>query len=68
MGLEKLAGGADQARGTGIAHSWAIASVRYTAGIVDLTAKELKAVSKKAKKLMTTNGELHPQADMNTLY
>ena len=34
-------------------NTWAVAAVRYTAGIVDWTVDELKTIDRKTRKLMT---------------
>jgi hypothetical protein len=47
---------------------WAVAAVRYTAGILDWTVKELKEMDRKTRKLMTMNRALHPKADVDRLY
>ena len=48
--------------------TWAVAAVRYTAGIVNRTAEELKAMDRKTRKLMVLNGALHPRADVEKLW
>ena len=49
-------------------NTWAVAALRYTAGIVDWTADELKAMYNKNRKLVTMNGALNPRADVDRLY
>jgi len=49
-------------------NTWAVAAVRYTAGIFDWTVDELKDMDKKTRKLMTINRVLHPRADVDRLY
>ena len=49
-------------------NTWAVAAVRYTAGIVDWTVDELKIMDRKTRKLMTMNRALHPKADVDRLY
>lgn len=49
-------------------NTWAVAAVRYTAGILDWTVDELKEMDRKTRKLMTMNGALHPRADVDRLY
>ena len=49
-------------------NTWAVAAVRYTAGIVDWTIEELKVMDRKTRKLMTMNRALHPKADVDRLY
>ena len=49
-------------------NSWAVAAVRYTAGIVDWKVDELKNMDRKTRKIMTMNHALHPKADVDRLY
>ena len=49
-------------------NTWAVAAVRYTAGIVDWKVDELKVMDRKTRKLMTMNKALHPKADVDRLY
>ena len=49
-------------------NTWAVAAVRYTAGILDWTVNELKEMDRKTRKLMTMNRALHPKADVDRLY
>jgi hypothetical protein len=49
-------------------NTWAVAAVRYTAGILDWTVDELKDMDRKTRKLMTMNRALHPKADVDRLY
>ena len=42
--------------------------MKWAAGIVDWTTKELKAMGRKSRKLMVMNGALHLQAVMGRLY
>lgn len=49
-------------------NTWAVAAVRYTAGILDWTVDELKNMDRKTRKLMTMNRALHPKADVDRLY
>ena len=49
-------------------NGWAIPVLRYTAGIVDWTSAELDDIDRKTRKLMTSNGALHPQSDIDRLY
>lgn len=49
-------------------NTWAVAAVRYTAGILDWTVNELKGMDRKTRKLMTMNRALHPKADVDRLY
>jgi hypothetical protein len=49
-------------------NTWAVAAVRYTAGILDWTVEELRAMDRKTRKTMTMNRALHPKADVDRLY
>ena len=50
-------------------NTWAVATVRYTAGIFfDWTVDELKDMDRKTRKLLTMNNGLHPRADVDRLY
>ena len=49
-------------------NTWAVAAVRYIAGILDWTVDELKEMDRKTRKIMTMNGALHPRADVDRLY
>ena len=49
-------------------NGWAIPVLRYTAGIVDWTSAELDDIDRKTRKMMTSNGALHPQSDIDRLY
>ena len=47
---------------------WAVASVRYSAAIVDWTKEELRQFDRKTRKLLTMHGGLHPKSDIDRLY
>lgn len=49
-------------------NTWAVAAVRYTAGLLDWTINELKDMDRKTRKLMTMNRALHPKSDVDRLY
>lgn len=49
-------------------NTWAVALVRYSAGIVDWNKEELCKIDRKSRKLMTINRALHPRADIDRLY
>ena len=42
--------------------------IRYVAGVLDWTNKELKSIDNKTSKLMTTNESLHPRENVGRLY
>ena len=48
--------------------SRAVSLVRYSAGILKWTKKELKAMGRKTPKIMTMNRMYHPQSDTDRLY
>ena len=47
---------------------WAVASVRYSAAIVDWTKEELRQYDRKTRKLLTMHGGFHPKSDVDRLY
>ena len=47
---------------------WAVAVMRYGAGIVKWTKEELEKLDKQTRKIMTMNGALHPKSDVDRLY
>ena len=47
---------------------WAVSVVRYTAGILEWTDKELKAMDVKTRKILTRNGVFHMQSSVDRLY
>ena len=49
-------------------NSRAVSIVRYGAGIISWTKKELEKLDRKTRKLMTMNGAHHPKADVDRLY
>ena len=49
-------------------NTWAVAVIRYVAGIIDWNTGELKQVDRKTRKIMTMNGALHPKSDIDRLY
>ena len=40
-------------------NSWAVSVVRYTAGVLDWSDRELKAMDVKTRKILTMNGAFH---------
>ena len=46
-------------------HAWAVGVVRYSAGIVDWTVKELVSMNKKTRKILATNGCLHTKMSLD---
>ena len=49
-------------------NTWAIALLRYGAGILDWRKEELRSLDRKTRKLMTMFGALHPKSDVDRLY
>ena len=49
-------------------NTWAVAIMRYGAGILNWTINELKQVNSKTRKLMTIHRMHHPQGDIDRLY
>ena len=47
---------------------WAVAVMRYGAGIVKWTKAELEKLDRQTRKIMTMNGALHPKSDVDRLY
>ena len=47
---------------------WAVSVVRYSAGIVDWTEKEMKDLDIKTRKILTMNGIFHKKGNVNRLY
>ena len=44
-------------------NTWAVALMRYGAGILKWSKNELKQIDRKRRKIMTINKELHPRSD-----
>ena len=49
-------------------NTWAVALIRYSAGVLAWTQDELKTGDRKTRKLLTMHGALHPRADVDRLY
>ena len=49
-------------------NAWAVSVVRYTAGVLDWTQKELEALDKKTRKILTMNGAFHKASSVDRLY
>ena len=47
---------------------WAVSVVRYTAGVLDWSTKELKDMDIKTRKLLTVNGAFHMRSSVGRLY
>ena len=49
-------------------NTWAVAVIRYGAGILDWKDRELKCLDRGTRKLMTMYGAFHPKSDVDRLY
>ena len=49
-------------------NSWAVSLLRYSGGIVKWTKSELAELDRKARKLLTIHGALHPRSNVSRLY
>lgn len=49
-------------------NTWAVSVVRYTAGILDWSDAELKAMDVKTRKILTMNGVFHMRSSVDRLY
>ncbi|CAB3982989.1 Hypothetical predicted protein [Paramuricea clavata] len=49
-------------------NTWAVALLRYGAGVLKWTKDEIAAMDRKTRKLMTLYGALHPRSDSHRLY
>ena len=47
---------------------WAVSVVRYTAGVLDWSAGEVKKMDRKTRKLLTMNGAFNMQSSVDRLY
>ena len=47
---------------------WAVSVVRYTAGVLDWSAQEVKNMDRKTRKLLTMNGAFNMQSSVDRLY
>ena len=52
----------------GSVNSWALGVVRYSAGVIHWTKKELKEMDVKTRKILTTNGCFHQKSSTLRLY
>ena len=50
------------------ANTWAVAILRYSAGVVEWKTNELKVLDRKTRKMMTLYGALHPKSDVDRVY
>ena len=49
-------------------NTWAVSTIRYSAGILSWSKEEVKAIDRKTRKIMTMYGGHHPRADVDRLY
>ena len=49
-------------------NAWAVSVVRYSAGVITWTHKELKDMDVKTRKILTTNGVFHRRSNVDRLY
>ena len=49
-------------------NTWAVASLRYGAGIIKWNKEELQNLDRKSRKLLTLYGAFHPKSDVDRLY
>ena len=47
---------------------WAVSVVRYTAGVLEWTQKELEEMDTKTRKILTMHGAFHRDSDVDRLY
>jgi len=45
-------------------HTWAVALLRYGAGIINWKATELKKIDRTTRKILTMHGAFHPNSEM----
>ena len=48
-------------------NTWAVSLLRYSAAFVSRRKSELQAIDRKARKLFTIYGALHPKSDVDRL-
>ncbi len=49
-------------------NTWAVSVVRYTAGILNWTERELQAMDTRTRKILAMNGALHTRSSVDRLY
>ena len=49
-------------------NTWAVSLLKYSAAFVSRKKSELQAIDRKARKLFTIYGALHPKSDVDRLY
>lgn len=48
-------------------NTWAVAILRYIAGVIEWQSEELKELDRKTRKTMSLYGALHPKSDVDRL-
>ena len=51
-----------------IVSTWAVETLRYSAGVVDWKVDVLQELDRKTRKMMILHAALHPQSDVDRLY
>ncbi|GAB1602755.1 hypothetical protein Ahia01_000555500, partial [Argonauta hians] len=49
-------------------NAWAVSVVRYSAGVIEWSDRELKAMDVRTRKLLTMNGAFHVRSSVERLY
>lgn len=48
--------------------TWAVAALRYSTGVIELSDEFREFVDRKTRKIMSLQGALHPKSDVGRLY
>ena len=49
-------------------NTWAVATVRYGAGVINWTIEDLERMDRRTRKLLTIHGGFHPRSNVGRLY
>ena len=49
-------------------NAWAVSVIRYTAGVIEWSKRELKAIDVRTRKILTMAGVFHQKGDVDRLY
>ena len=49
-------------------NTWVVSLIRYGAGLIKWNKEDLRAIDRKARKIMTVNNELHPRSNIKMLF
>ena len=49
-------------------NTWAVATVRYGAGVINWTIEDLERMDRRTRKLLTIHGGFHPRSNVKALY